>query len=367
MILFYDLAALHARRADALRTAFERTLASGQWVLGEELEHFESEFAQYCGAQHCIGVGNGLEALHLTLHAWGIGAGDEVIVPSHTFIATWLAVSRTGAQPVAVEPSEGLYTIDPERIEAAITPRTRAIVAVHLYGLPAPMDMIMRIAEKHGLFVLEDAAQAHGARLGGIRAGALGHAAAFSFYPSKNLGALGDGGAITTSDSRLAERLRQLRHYGSRVKYRHEEKGYNSRLDPLQAAFLREKLRWLDADNESRRAIASLYLEKLRGLPLELPRTANDAEPVWHLFALRTPERDRLQRHLRECGVETLIHYPFPPHLQPAYRDDPAASIPQPVAERMSQELLSLPLTPHMPSSHLDAVVAACRDFVFSA
>jgi len=308
-----------------------------------------------------VGVANGLEAMHLVLRAWGIGAGDEVIVPSNTYIATWLAVSYAGATPVPVEPDPATHNIDPARIEAAITPRTRAILPVHLYGQPANMNAINVIAEKHGLKVLEDCAQAHGARIGQRRVGALGHAAAFSFYPGKNLGALGDGGAITTNDAELANAVRVLRNYGSQAKYHNDVKGYNSRLDELQAALLRVKLPHLDADNESRRQIAARYNAAFRALPLTLPFVTQWAEPVWHLYVVRVRDRDALAEKLVKAGVGTLVHYPIAPHLQPAYAD---LCLPQgrfPLAEAMAQGVLSLPIWPNMPEDAQQAVIAAVR------
>ena len=297
-IPFLDLQGINLRHRADYREALERVLASGWLVLGPEVEAFEAEFAAYCGTKHCIGVGNGLDALHLVLRALGIGFGDEVIVPGNTFIATWLAVSYAGATPVPVEPLATTHGLDPDRIETAITPRTRAIIPVHLYGLPTDMDRINAIAARHGLAVIEDAAQAHGARYRGRRAGSLGKAAAFSFYPGKNLGALGDGGAITTNDDGLAVTLRRLRNYGSELKYRHELKGFNTRLDELQAAFLRIRLRALDDDNARRNAVAEQYLENLGDTPLRLPTVPRrvyprcEGRPVAGV-ARRTPARDR--------------------------------------------------------------------------
>jgi dTDP-4-amino-4,6-dideoxygalactose transaminase len=357
MIPFLDIKSVNNRFRKELHAALDRVLDSGWFVLGKEVEAFEKEFAGYCQVQYCMGVGNGLEALHLVLQAWGVGPGDEVIVPSNTFIATWLAVSQVGATPVAVEPDPATYNIDPLQIEAAITPRTKAIIPVHLYGQPADMDAVMSIAKKHGLKVLEDAAQAHGARYRGKRVGGLGHAAAFSFYPGKNLGALGDGGAITTDDVQLADKIKSLRNYGSAVKYQHDEKGFNSRLDELQAAFLRVKLAVLDEDNASRRTIASAYLKGLKDCSLILPQVPSWAEPVWHLFVVRSPKRDQLRERLLGLGMETLLHYPMPPHAQPAY----GLSKSYPVAEELSREVLSLPLTPHMPEENINKVISACQ------
>ena len=362
MIPFHDLRAVNLRHRDALHEALERVLQSGWFILGPETKHFEQDFAAYCEAKHCIGVGNGLDALHLILRAYGIGAGDEVIVPSNTFIATWLAVSFAGATPIAVEPDERTYNLDPSRIEAAITSRTRAIVAVHLYGLPADMAAIRAIAQRHDLKVIEDAAQAHGARCEGRRAGSLGDAAAFSFYPAKNIGALGDAGAITTDDDRLAEAVRALGNYGSRTKYRHDIKGFNTRLDELQASFLRVKLMSIDADNQRRSAIAQRYLDALCSSELILPVVPADRSHVWHLFVVRCKRRTDLQERLAANGVQTLIHYPLSPHLQGAYRDLELATGSFPIAERLHEEVLSLPIGPTMEDGDVNATVAALVD-----
>jgi dTDP-4-amino-4,6-dideoxygalactose transaminase len=296
------------------------------------------------------------------LRALGIGPGDEVIVPSNTFIATWLAVSYAGATPVPVEPVEATYNLDPARLAAALTPRTKAIVPVHLYGLPADMTAISAFAAQHDLRVVEDAAQAQGARLGGIRVGDLGDAAAFSFYPGKNLGALGDAGAICVKDDELAQCLRMLRNYGSRAKYRHDVKGFNSRLDELQAAFLRHKLTFLDDDNGRRRSIADRYLAGLASTGLGLPHVPKDCEPVWHLFVVRSTRRDALARALAARGVQTLIHYPTPPHLQPAYRDLGLGEGALPIAECMHREVLSLPIGPTMSDEQVEETIAAVHD-----
>ncbi|WP_377702765.1 DegT/DnrJ/EryC1/StrS family aminotransferase [Pseudoduganella sp. UC29_71] len=361
MIPFLDLGAMHAELRPRLDAAYCRVLDSNNLILGPETAAFEREFAAYCGARHCIGVGNGLDALFLTLKAWGVGPGDEVIVPSNTFIATWLAVSYTGATPVPVEPDPRTMNIDPDLIEAAITPRTRAIMPVHLYGQPADMDPVMALAARRNLRVLEDAAQAHGARYKGRRTGTLGHAAGFSFYPGKNLGALGDGGAIVTDDDALAEQLRMLRNYGSRVKYQNEVQGHNSRLDELQAAFLREKLGLLDGWNVRRRELAQHYRDALAGSGLALQHVPDWAEPVWHLFTVRHLQRDRLQAELMQHGVHTVIHYPVPPHLQPAYAALQLQAGSYPLSEAIHQQVLSLPLWPQMRAEQSAAVVAACR------
>jgi dTDP-4-amino-4,6-dideoxygalactose transaminase len=335
-------------------------LDSGLYILGSEVEAFEAEYAAYCEAEHAIGVANGLDALHLALLAMGVGPGDEVIVPSNTYIATWLAVSHCGATPVPVEPVEATYNIDPVRIEAAITPATRVILPVHMYGQPADLDPILAIARKHDLRVLEDAAQAHGARYKGRRIGAHGDAVAWSFYPGKNLGAFGDGGAVTTNNPEIADRIRLLRNYGSRVKYVNEVKGFNSRLDPLQAAVLRSKLRVLDEWNTRRSRIANLYMEGLAENGLVLPKVPTWAEPVWHLFVVRHPERDALVKRLNEAGVETLIHYPVPPHLQEAYADMGFEVAAFPVAEKIAGEVVSLPISAQMAAECVKEICEWC-------
>ncbi|MBI4915350.1 MAG: DegT/DnrJ/EryC1/StrS family aminotransferase [Acidobacteria bacterium] len=359
---FLDVGAGYAELRAELDAAYHRVMDSGWYILGEEVEAFEREWAAFCGVTHCVGVGNGLEALHLVLRAWGIGEGDEVIVPSNTYIATWLAVSYAGATPVPVEPNEGTYDIDPARIEAAVSDRTRAILPVHLYGQTADMDPINEIAARHGLKVLEDAAQAHGARYKGRRAGSLGHAAGWSFYPGKNLGAFGDAGAVTTDDAELADRVRVLRNYGSRVKYLNEVKGFNSRLDPLQAALLRVKLGHLDEWNARRAAIAVRYLEGLRDIPeLRLPRVPAWAEPIWHQFVVRHPRRDALQATLTAQGVGTMIHYPVPPHLSTAYAELGMTPGAYPIAEALANTVLSLPIGPHLGRDAAEAVVGTVR------
>lgn len=357
MIQFLDLKSINSRLRPELIAALESVLDSGWWILGKETEAFEAEFADYCQAQHCVGVGNGLEAMHLVLRAWGIGPGDEVLVPSNTYIATWLAVSEAGARPIPVEPDLATCNMDPERIEEAITPRTKAIIPVHLYGQAAAMGPIMEIAARYGLKVVEDGAQAHGARFQGRRVGSLGDAAAFSFYPGKNLGALGDGGAVTTSDPELARRLRALRNYGSQQKYHNEVRGYNSRLDELQSAFLRAKLPLLDQDNERRVQLASIYMQRLQNCPnLVLPSTTDGCSHVWHVFTVRHRARDQLQKKLAEVGVSTMIHYPVPPHLQPAYQDLCIAAGTLPLSEKIHREVLSLPMGPTLSDADVMAV-----------
>lgn len=351
---------------DELRTEFDaayhRVMDSGHYLLGKELEAFEAEFAAYCGAKHCVAVGNGLDALHLILRAYEIGEGDEVIVPANTFIATWLAVSYAGATPIGVEPDAKTSNLDPARIEAAITPRTKAIMPVHLYGQPADMDPINALAKKHGLKVIEDSAQAQGARYQGRRTGTLGDAAAHSFYPGKNLGAFSDAGAVTTNDDQLADLVRTLRNYGSKKKYFHDFKGFNSRVDEIQAAFLRVKLKKLDEWNARRQAVAARYLNELAGVAsVTLPFVPAWAEPVWHLFVIRHAQRDALQQRLATEGVGTLIHYPVPAHLAGAYKDLGGSPGDFPLSETAAQTVLSLPIGPHLTAAQVDRVIAAIK------
>ncbi len=362
-IPFFDLKEPHDELRLELSAAFERVMNSGWYIHGTECKQFEQEFAQYCQAEHCVGVGNGLDALHLILRGYGIGAGDEVIVPSNTYIATWLAVSHAGATPVPVEPDARTYNINPTLIEAAITPRTKAIMVVHLYGQPADMDAINAIAKKYQLKVIEDAAQAHGARYKGRRVGSLGDAAGFSFYPGKNLGAVGDGGAVTTDDPILADKVRMLGNYGSKIKYHNEVKGYNSRLDELQAAFLRAKLPVLDKWNARRQAIATQYLSQLDATALVLPHVPHWAEPVWHLFVVRSQQRDALQKQLGAVGIGTMIHYPIPPHKQPAYADTLNKNIHLPVAELLAETMLSLPIGPPLTKTKVAFVVESLKRY----
>ena len=366
-IPFLDLGAAYRELQSEIDAAVARSMASGYYIGGPEVESFEEAFATYCGVNHAMGVANGLDALHLALRAMDVGPGDEVIVPSNTYIATWLAVSQCGATPVPVEPDARTYNIDPALIEAAITSRTKVILPVHLYGQPADMDPILVIARKHGLRVLEDGAQAHGARYKGQRLGAQGDAVAWSFYPGKNLGGMGDGGAVTTNDAQLADRIRVLRNYGSRVKYVNEVQGYNSRLDPLQAAILRVKLAHLDEWNARRSAIAACYQLGLADCGLTLPHVPDWAEPARHLYVVQHPKRDALHKALAAAGVGTLIHYPIPPHRQKAYAHADWVLGSFPLAERMADEVLSLPIGPHLQSEHVDAVIAAARKTVAAA
>ena len=356
-ISFLDLKAAYIELKPELDKAYARVLDSGWYMLGQEVTAFENEFATYCGSRHCIGVGNGLDALHLILRAMEIGEGDEVIVPANTYIATWLAVTYSGARPVPVEPYGDSYNLDPRRIAAAVTPRTKAIMAVHLYGEAADMDGINSVARRFGLKVIEDSAQAHGARYGGRKAGNLGDAAGFSFYPGKNLGAFGDGGAVTTSDDTLADRIRLLRNYGSRIKYHNEVKGVNSRLDELQAAFLRVKLTRLDEWNQRRQEQATLYLQGLQDCDqLILPNNSGTAQ-VWHLFVVRYSQRDALQRKLAAAGIETLIHYPIPSHLSNAYSKEDYSLQSFPLTERNADTVLSLPIGPHLEHQQLLQII----------
>lgn len=363
-IPFLDVGAAYAELREEIDAATRGVMTSGQFILGPEVSAFEEEFAAYCETRHAIGVGSGLDALRLILLGYDLGPGDEVVVPSNTFIATWLAVTQAGAIPVPVEPDPVSHNITAEAVEAAITPSTKAIMPVHLYGHPADMDAIVALGRDHGIPVIEDAAQAQGARYRGRRAGSLGDAAGFSFYPGKNLGAMGDAGAVTTDDDALAERVRMLRNYGSKVKYHHDVPGMNSRLDSLQAAALRVKLRYLDEWNDRRRRLAAHYIDALAGVEgLVLPVPAEWAEPVWHLFVVRSPNRDTLQMRLSEAGVDTIIHYPIPPHRTGAYAGG-FDGVRLPVADRLADEVLSLPMGPHLSPVDADAVAGAVREAV---
>lgn len=353
---FLDLKSTYLELQPEVNEAIQRVLQSGCYIGGAEVEAFENAFASFCGVNHVVGVANGLDALKLALLALDIAPGDEVIVPSHTFIATWLAVSQCGATPVPVEPAEGGFNIDPKQVEARITPKTKGIIPVHLYGEPADLDPIIDIADRHGLFVLEDAAQAHGAVYRGRRIGSHGHAVAWSFYPGKNLGAFGDGGAVSTEDESLARRVRILGNYGSRTKYLNDTIGYNSRLDPIQAAVLRAKLPFIDEWNARRSNVAERYNRAFGSLlttPLE--RQGH----VWHLYVIRTHDRDRLQQQLLDAGVTTLIHYPRPPHLQEAYTSLSISAGSLPMAEQYAATALSLPIGPHLTPPQVDHVIEA--------
>lgn len=360
-VKFLDLERLHRDISAELEQACSSVIRSGHYIMGPELEAFESEFAAYCGVDHCLGVANGLDALRLLLMAYGVGPGDEVLVPSNTFIATWLAVSQCGATPVGVEPAAGFFNMCPIDLAQKVTPRTRAIIPVHLYGQTAEMDPIMAIAKQHGLVVIEDAAQSQGATYHGRRSGSLGHAAATSFYPGKNLGALGDGGAVLTSDTQVAARVRMLRNYGSAVKYQHDWVGLNSRLDEIQAAMLRVKLRRLDAWNSARQHVADFYGAHISNPCVTLPKTPLHMRSVWHLFVVRTTYRDALSSFLLQQGIHCLIHYPIPPHRQKCYSE--LAQLHFPVAESMAKEVLSLPISPVMSEEEISHVVATVNQF----
>jgi Predicted pyridoxal phosphate-dependent enzyme apparently involved in regulation of cell wall biogenesis len=366
---FLSLRAINDRHADALKAAVARVIDSGWYILGDELASFEAEFAAYCGTRHALGTGSGLDALSLVLRAWRdmgeLVEGDEVIVPANTFIATFLAISANGLRPVPVDPDPASYNLDPARVESAIGPRTRVIMPVHLYGQLADMPALAEIAGRRGLLLLEDAAQAHGARLGGTRAGAFGHAAAFSFYPGKNLGALGDAGAVVTDDDQLAAYVAALRNYGSEVKYEHPLRGINSRLDEIQAAMLRVKLKHLDADVARRRDIAQAYREGITHPGIDLPTAVHEEAHAWHLFVVRCRWRDALQRHLAAQGIQTQVHYPVPPHRQGAYPE--LAGCELPVTERLQGEVLSLPLNPVLTDAQVARVIDACRQFAEAA
>lgn len=363
VVPFLDLRAAYLAVKAELDAAVLSVMDSGWYIGGAPLTEFESGFASYVGAQHCVGCGNGLDAIELVLRAWGIGQGDEVIVPTHTFVATWLGVSRAGATPVAVDVDPVTRCLDPSLVAAAITPRTRAIMPVHLYGLPCDMDPLWELARAHGLKVLEDAAQAHGAVLQGTRVGARGDAQTWSFYPGKNLGAMGDAGAVTTNSPELAHKVRELGNYGSRERYHHDELGSNSRLDPLQAAVLSVKLRHLDEQLRLRQAVARAYTDGLAGVPqLTLPTEFTDRVSSQHLFVVEHPRRDQLQAWLTSCGVQTLIHYPVPPHRQKAYAGS-YGHVQAKHADRLSSTILSLPMGPALSPQQVAHVIASVKGF----
>ncbi|MFC5469672.1 DegT/DnrJ/EryC1/StrS family aminotransferase [Cohnella suwonensis] len=362
MIPFLDLKQINLQYEKEIKESLNRFLHSGWYILGKEVENFESEFAYYCGTKHCIGVANGLDALSLILKAYDIGPGDEVIVPSNTYIASILAISSVGATPLLVEPNLLTYNIDPQKIENVITPNTKAILVVHLYGQTCDMQPIQEIANRHGLKIVEDCAQSHGAIYNGLRAGNLGDAAGFSFYPGKNLGALGDAGAITTNDDRVAEQLRALRNYGSHKKYENMFKGVNSRLDEIHAAVLSVKLKCLDQENQKRREIANFYLEHIDNAKIQLPIVENSPDShVWHLFVVRTESRESLIAHLTQFKIQALIHYPIPPHKQEAYQEWQDRNYP--LSELIHQQVLSLPMSPVMDINQAKAVVDAINAY----
>lgn len=356
---FLNLVAATDELRAEIDEAVADALSAGQYIGGPAVTDFEEAFATYTGAEHCVGVGNGLDALHLSLRALGIGAGDEVILASNGFIATVLAVTMAGATPIFVEPDPHTHNLNPERVEQAITPQTRALLPTHLYGQPADIDALTDIAGRHDLRLVLDAAQAHGARYKGSPIGGAGDVTTWSFYPSKNLGALGDGGAITTSDPEIAKRVRMLGNYGSSTRYINELQGVNSRLDPLQAAVLSVKLKHLDHWNARRRAIATFYSDRLASLPLTLPAVPQWADPVWHLYVVQHQSRDQFQQRLAERGIQTLIHYPVPPHLQQAYAGLRLQPGSLPIAEELASSVLSLPMGPHLTDAEVEAVAQA--------
>lgn len=361
---FLDVGATYEELRTQIDNAIAEVLDSGWFLLGSQLEAFESEFADYVETEHAVGVGSGLDALTLALRALDIGPDDEVVVPSNTYIATWLAVSAVGATPIPVEPDPGTHNIDVTRIEAALTSRTKAILPVHLYGQPADLGPLLDLGRTSGCAIVEDAAQAHGARYQGRRIGGIGDVTCWSFYPGKNLGAFGDGGAVTTNNGEVAERVRVLRNYGSREKYVNEVRGVNSRLDEIQAAVLRVKLRHLDAWTARRVEIASHYLQAFADVPsLKVPQILPGVESAWHLFVVRHARREALRAHLTERGVQTLIHYPIPPHRQAAYADLTIASG-LPIASRLASEVLSLPIGPHLDLAHARTVADALHEWL---
>ena len=361
MIKFLDLKKINERFRGELDAAAKRMLDSGWYLLGKEIERFEADFAAYCGVKHCIGCANGLDALKLIIKAYGFGPGDEIVAPANTYIASILAISDNGCTPVLVEPKWETRLIDEDLIEAAITSRTKAIFVVHLYGRAMNMTKIWAIAKKRGLKVIEDSAQAHGAMFDGRRVGNLGDASGFSFYPGKNLGCLGDGGAVTTNDDELATKVRALRNYGSDVKYHFPYQGTNSRLDEIQAAWLGVKLPHLDDDNQRRREIAARYCAEIKNPLIELPQCPNDESMVWHVFAVTCPRRDELQKYLADKEIQTVIHYPIPPHKQPCYAGWNDRSYP--ITERIHRKILSLPISPVLTDDEVETVIHVVNDF----
>ena len=363
MIKFLDMKNMHTKIKDEIMKAIERVYDSNWYILGQEVEKFEYEFASYCKSQYCIGVSNGLDALHLILRGYDIGMGDEVIVPSNTYIATALAVNYAGATPVFVEPNEKTYNINTNLIEESITSKTKAIMAVHLYGQPCNMDPINNIAKKYNLKVIEDNSQAQGATYKGKKTGNLGDAAGISLYPGKNIGALGDAGVITTNDKKLAEKVRILRNYGSEKKYYNKYKGYNSRLDEIQAAILRVKLKYLDEWNNYRKQVADIYLQQIKNDNIILPFVEVDTNPVWHQFIIRSNKRDELQIYLKNKGIETMIHYPIPIHKQEAYKEYAKYIGEFPISEMISKEILSIPIYPYIQSKDIQTIIEAINRF----
>ncbi len=361
MIKFLDLKKVNERFRAEMDAATKRLLDSGWYLLGHEIEQFEADFAAYCGVKHCIGCANGLDALKLIIKGYGLGPGDEIIVPANTYIASILAISDNGCTPVLVEPKRETRLIDEDLIEAAVTPRTKAIMVVHLYGRAMNMTKVWALAKKYNLKVIEDSAQAHGAKFEGRRVGSLGDASGFSFYPGKNLGCLGDGGAVTTNDGELAAKVRALRNYGSDIKYHFPYRGTNSRLDEIQAAWLSVKLPHLDADNKRRRAIAARYCTEIKNPLIELPQGPNDESMVWHVFSVTCSKRDEFQHYLMDNGIQTVIHYPIPPHKQPCYAEWNECCYP--ITERIHREILSLPISPVLTDEEICDIIQAVNEF----
>lgn len=361
MIKFLDLEKINNRFREEIDTRIKTVLDKGWYLLGDENKAFEKNFAQYCGAKHCIGVANGLDALNLIIKAYGFGKGDEIIVPANTYIASILAISQNGCAPILVEPDINTYNINPDLIEEKITQNTKAIMVVHLYGQTVQMDKIWALAKKYNLKIIEDSAQAHGAMYQGRRTGNLGDASGFSFYPGKNLGCLGDGGCVTTNDDELASKIRALANYGSQIKYHNLFKGVNSRLDEIQAAVLDVKLAYLDKDNERRREIAKYYLKTIKNPNIILPEITNEESHVWHVFAIRTNKRDELQEYLLNNKIQTLIHYPIPPHKQEAYKEWNHLSYP--ITEEIHKTILSLPISPVMTDEEIKKIVEVVNEY----
>ena len=361
MIHFLDLHKINEQYRDQIDQAIQRVLDSGWYLQGKENEEFEKNFSEFCGTKYALGVANGLDALKLIIEGYGFNSNDEIIVPANTFIASILAISQCGCKPVLVEPDITTYNIDPNLIEEKITPRTKAIMVVHLYGQVTPMEKIWQLAKKYDLKIIEDSAQAHGAEYKGRKAGSLGDASGFSFYPGKNLGALGDGGAITTNDTELYKKIKALANYGSNVKYSHLYKGVNSRLDEIQAAVLNVKLKSLEEDNQKRRMIAKYYRNNITNPLIELPSVADELNHVWHLFVVRTENRDQLQKYLTAQGIQTLIHYPTAPHYQEAYSEWCDLSFP--ISEKIHKEVLSLPISSVMTLKEIDRVIKMVNQY----
>lgn len=362
MINFLDLHKINERFRPEIDARIKEVLDSGWYILGKQNELFEKHFADFCGVKHCIGCGNGLEALNLIIKGYGFGKGDEIIAPANTYIASILAITQNGCTPVLVEPDINTYNINPELIEEKITPKTRAIMVVHLYGHAVQMEKIRELAQKYNLKIIEDSAQAHGAYYEGKRTGNLGNASGFSFYPGKNLGCLGDGGCITTNNDELAKKIKAIRNYGSDYKYHHIYKGVNSRLDEIQAAILDVKLKYLDEDNKRRSEIAKFYRENIKNPAILLPDTYDENAHVWHIFAIRTPDRVKLQQYLQDNKIQTLIHYPTPPHKQDCYKE--WNNLCYPITEKIHKEILSLPMSPVLTDDEIKKVVEVLNGYI---